>query len=88
MNRLDSIQMLRGVAALPVVIFHICTLSTDYANGVLFAPFTLIGNAGVDLSALLARLPGMLERKRLASKASLCHFCTLPWIAPRAAACN
>lgn len=49
MKRLDSIQMLRGVAALAVVVFHICTLSKDYANGVFFQPFTLIGNAGVDL---------------------------------------
>lgn len=49
MKRLDSIQMLRGVAALVVVMFHISTLSNDYVNGILFEPFTLIGNAGVDL---------------------------------------
>lgn len=49
MKRLDSIQLLRGFAALAVVVFHIATLSTDYAGGVMFAPFAHVGAAGVDL---------------------------------------
>jgi len=49
MQRLDSLQLLRGVAAFAVLVFHVCTLSTDYAGSVFYAPFTRIGEAGVDL---------------------------------------
>ncbi|WP_307695775.1 acyltransferase family protein [Variovorax boronicumulans] len=49
MQRLESIQFLRGLAAFAVLLFHICTLSNDYSGGVFFAPFVSIGNAGVDL---------------------------------------
>lgn len=49
MNRLSGIQLLRGLAAFVVVLFHIGVLSNDYAGGVLYAPFMLVGSAGVDL---------------------------------------
>jgi exopolysaccharide production protein ExoZ len=49
MNRIESIQFLRGIAAFAVVIFHACLLSVDYAGGIVYQPGLVIGKAGVDL---------------------------------------
>lgn len=46
---LTSIQALRGLAAVVVVLFHVCVLSVDYAESTLFNPGLVVGNAGVDL---------------------------------------
>lgn len=49
LHRLESIQALRGVAALVVVLFHASVLSIDYLAGAIYSPWTLVGKAGVDL---------------------------------------
>jgi peptidoglycan/LPS O-acetylase OafA/YrhL len=48
-QQFQSIQVLRGAAALVVVLFHASILSVDYFGGGLYDPWTLVGKAGVDL---------------------------------------
>ncbi|MFH2121980.1 MAG: acyltransferase [Pseudomonadota bacterium] len=50
MNKWVSIQALRGLAVLGVVLFHLMTIEKKYSGGDLFLPeFLTLGQSGVDL---------------------------------------
>ncbi|MDD3813173.1 MAG: acyltransferase [Desulfocapsaceae bacterium] len=50
MNKWFSIQALRGLAVLGVVLFHLMTIEKKYSGGDLFLPeFLTLGQSGVDL---------------------------------------
>jgi peptidoglycan/LPS O-acetylase OafA/YrhL len=50
MNKLRSIQALRGVAVLSVVAFHALSIEQKYSGGdLLFPDFLRLGQSGVDL---------------------------------------
>ncbi|CZT36074.1 acyltransferase family protein [Rhizobium sp. 9140] len=47
--KLKSIQAVRAIACLSVVIYHLFALSKDYAGGAFYQPFLAIGKGGVDI---------------------------------------
>lgn len=50
MKKLNSIQVLRGIAALSVVFYHMLVIERKYSGGDLYLPFLFrIGQSGVDL---------------------------------------
>ena len=49
MQQLESIQFLRGASTFAIMLFHICALSKDYSDGVLFAPFLIVFHFCVDV---------------------------------------
>ena len=61
-TKLASLQALRGVAALGVVLFHLLHFEPSYLPGIAIAPaaFT-VGRAGVDLFFVLSGLTSLFK---------------------------